>query len=290
MIMTTPLNDVCPICFDEISTETIVRLEPCKHVFCQSCLAESLLSNASCPIDKNNKIYVTVAADKSLNRITFTTSKFMLEFLMEKARKLATKLKDFIEFLCENIFTQCQTALAFAGNYSKERETTDTWDKKHVDMWRDKYRDVLEYNYMFEEIECQYNELKKENSDLYSQFCIGGFDNSYVVMPIMENVHFYFNMSAVNTRVLHYIYYHWIGRNGNKVSGLIDLEKKFKQKPSFSLSIIENTPNLSIPDIINCMIQKSSGDTVFFMNGDWYDDRTGYARDLYMKIDKLFDE
>jgi hypothetical protein len=287
--MTTPLDNVCNICYEELCKEITASLEPCKHKFCQSCLSEALLTDELCPIDRNKNISITIWDDKTLRMNTITTSRFLLDFLTNKAKQLETKLKDFIVFLCENIFTQCQTGLAFTENYSKERQSTHVWEKKNVDIWRDKYRDVLEYNYMFEEIECQYHELKKEYNDLYTQFNIASFGNSFFIKPIMENVNFYFNISATNTRTLLYIFYNWIARDGNKVSGLIDIEKKYKRKPSFSLQIIKTSPNLSVPDIINCMIRKSSEDTVFFMNGDWYDDRRGYARDLYRKIDKLFE-
>ena len=45
----TPLNEVCPICYENMNNVDNISETDCNHVFCESCIRVWLENNKTCP-------------------------------------------------------------------------------------------------------------------------------------------------------------------------------------------------------------------------------------------------
>lgn len=159
------VNEDCSICLENIKTHEKCSMFPCKHNFCYTCIYGWLKNSKTCPNDRTLITHVQFIDPQSSNLLKLQINQFITYDDKIKMYKLIKEMKDFINFLIENIETQCKSNYEFIKRFINEKckinfENITKLDIKKVSSeWKNQYFEVVNYQYLWSEINDQYNEI-----------------------------------------------------------------------------------------------------------------------------------
>lgn len=252
-------NEDCSICLEKIKIQDKCSLIPCKHNFCYNCIRGWFQHGQTCPYDRTVTTYIKFLDPQSSDLMKLPFNEFINYDDKMKMYKLIKETKDFINFLIENIETQCKSINEFIVKFiSKQFKMKLKYlHKSDIDKissdWRSEYFEVVNYQYLWSEINDQYIDIL----DRINEFLQSSWDLRFSIeelRDLKETMISLFKTSKMNKIDIENVYINW------KVEDIFQQNKKEMKMFHHYVEncLVNKNKDIRMPDKIYSIIDSTS--------------------------------